>query len=95
MAEKDRLRNKQIRIWVSENEYKLAAKKAADGNMNMSEFVREMIVYGTVILYSPFDMKSVCSAINKIGANINQIACRVNEFSTISNSDFDDLKKSY
>lgn len=95
MAEKDRLRNKQIRIWVSENELKAAADKADNCKLNMSEFIRELISNGAVINYSPFEMKEVCNEINKIGTNINQIAHRVNEFSTISNDDFDNLKKAY
>ena len=95
MAEKDRLRAIPIRLWVSKDEHDIAVKKADSCGLNMSEFVREMIVFGAIIRYAPFDMKSVCASISKIGTNINQIAHRINEFSAISNNDFISLKNAY
>lgn len=90
-----RLRNKIIRAWLSENEYNVLLEKAKSCDMNISQYIRKMIADGYIINFHPFDIESVIKEINHIGTNINQIAKRVNEFSAISPSDFEELQMEY
>lgn len=82
MAEKDRnirIREKEIRIKVTEDELQYAKDKANYCNMTMSEYVRKIIKDGVIIKLETCDIKGLTNELNKIGTNINQIAKHVNE----------------
>lgn len=79
MAEKDRIRNKCIRVKVTESELQYAKDKAEYCSLSMSDFIRKQIADGVVIRYERFDIKELANELNKIGVNINQIAKHINE----------------
>lgn len=79
MAERYRIRKTEIRVKVTESEWKFAKDKAEYLCMTMSDMIRKFIRDGVIIKYEPFDIKELSNEINKIGVNINQIARAVNE----------------
>lgn len=79
MAEKDRIRNHQINIRLSESEYEKVIEKASYCNLSMSDYIRKQIEDGVIVKYESFDIKNLSYELNKIGININQIARNINE----------------
>ena len=92
MAEDSRLRSKQIRVHLSENELKIAKEKAAYCGLNMSEYIRKIINDGVIIKYDINGLRDLCNEINKIGVNINQIAKQVNSTKSIYGNDIANLQ---
>ena len=78
MAEKDRLRIKQINIRLTDAEYQYLHDKASSCELTMSDYIRKVITDGFVIKYQSFDIKELSRELNKIGVNINQIAHHIN-----------------
>lgn len=96
MAEKDRKRNREIRIKVTDNELQFAKEKAEYLNMTMSDMIRNFVKEGVILKYEPFDIKELSNEINKIGVNINQIAKCVNEKGgNYDKEDMDNIKKEF
>lgn len=91
MAKKERLRNKIVQFWVTENEYDVIKDKANYCNLTMSEYLRKVGVDGTIINR---DLSGI-NEINKIGVNINQIAKRANEKGSVIESDVEELRVQY
>lgn len=79
MAEKDRLRNIKLQLWVTEAEAQLAKDKAAYCELTVSDFIRGLITDGVIVKFESFDIKALANELNKIGVNINQIAKHINE----------------
>ncbi len=90
MAEKDRIRTKQIHIKLSEDEYETLKSKSEKAELTVADVIRYLIVYGH-IRPKKFDEKSQkvledlreylgkrVYEINCIGNNINQIAWNTN-----------------
>ena len=90
MAEKDRIRTKQIHIKLAEDEYETLKYKAEKAELTVADVIRYLIVYGH-IRPKKFDEKSQkvledlreylgkrVYEINCIGNNINQIAWNTN-----------------
>jgi len=98
MGEQHRNRNKNIRVWLSEEEHALLSKKANMENMSMSEFVRRMILFGAERVKTNFtreESQKIIYELNLIGNNINQIAYRVNAKATVDNNDFSELRDEF
>lgn len=96
MAEKDRLRTKEIRVKVTENELQIAKDKASYCNLTISDYIRKQITDGVVIRYQRFDIKELSYELNKIGININQIARNVNEKGgEYDKKDLEELKQEF
>ncbi len=95
MATNDRIRDKKLQVWLTEKEYAYAQDKAEYSGLNISSLVRSYLLHGTVIKYETVPIKELCFEINKIGNNINQIAKKVNETSTINKNDMEELKNEY
>lgn len=79
MAEKDRIRDKKIRVFLTEAELQYARDKAKSCNLTMSEYIRQIIFNGLIVKLETFDIKGMSIELNRIGTNINQIAKHVNE----------------
>ncbi|MEG0614129.1 MAG: plasmid mobilization relaxosome protein MobC [Oscillospiraceae bacterium] len=88
MAVKKRLRQKQLLIRLTEQEYENILLKSKTCNLSMSEYVRQMSVDGVIIKRDFTAIKEI----NKIGVNINQIAHKVNERDILIESDVADLQ---
>lgn len=79
MAEKDRMRKKQIHIHMADEEMEGLKKRAAAAGLNMSDYARKALFECAIIKYETFDIKALANELNHIGININQIAKHVNE----------------
>lgn len=82
----NRLRNKQIIVRVTEDEYKILNDKAEYVCMNASEFIRKVIISDNVVKLPVDEIRETSKAINnyryevnKIGNNINQIVKIIHE----------------
>lgn len=92
MAEKHRIRKKELKIRLTEKEHLLYSQKAKEKDMTMSDFIRHLIMEGVIIKYEPFDMKLMTKRLNYYGNRINHIAKRINERQgDFTRKDIDDL----
>lgn len=86
--EKNRERRKQIKLYVSEEEYNnIQIKMKQSGITNFSQYARKMLIDGYVIsIKNTNDLLQLIYEINKIGVNINQLTKLANENRAISKS---------
>ena len=91
MAERDR--KNHINLYLSDDELRFLDMRCKDNDMNRSQVIRELIVYGFNYYVDYKNLTDVLKEVNSIGRNINQIAARVNATDSIYSSDIEDLKK--
>lgn len=84
-----RIRNKCLKVYVTEKEKNLLEKKASYCNLNMTNYLRTIGIDGVIIKRDYRWMNDV----NKIGSNINQIAKKVNQQNKILEKDFVELQR--
>lgn len=82
----ERLRKKQLHLFLTESEHKILNDKADYTGLNASEFVRRIIVADNIIRLPVEEIKETSNAINdykyelhKIGVNINQLVKIIHE----------------
>ncbi len=86
------MRNKNIKIRVSENELAHIKERAATSGMNISSYMRKCAVDGKIILYETKNVFGLKTALKAIGKNINQIASVVNSTGSVYKKDIEDLQ---
>ncbi len=86
------MRNKNIKIRVSENELVRIKERAAASGMNISGYMRKCAVDGKIILYETKNVFDLKTALKAIGKNVNQIAAVVNSTGSVYAKDIEDLK---
>ena len=95
MAEKKRLRDKQIKVFLLDEEYEILRAKCDGLGLSYSDYFRQLILFGSVKQSSKKDTKEdhrkFMYEINHIGGNINQIAHRVNKNRIETKDDYDEL----
>lgn len=94
----NRERRKEIHLTLLDEEMKLLEEKAESFGMTRSDYLRSLIVWGSVKEKSKLtdeQFQSLLNEMNHIGVNINQIARRVNEARNASKEDFDQLEFNY
>lgn len=88
-----RLRNKQLKIRVTEYEFQMIQERMKQsGSASLREFLVEVATNGFLINVDYSDIKSLAFEINKIGTNINQIAHRVNSNEAASKRDIKEVQ---
>lgn len=92
MSNEKRLRDKKIKILVTEEERELMRQNAEINHMKLTEYMREKSVNGIIINRKKEDLMN---AIKPIGNRINEIAKRVNIQDKVTPEDIDDLRKEY
>ena len=96
MAEKDRMRKKDLRVKLAEEEYSGLKKRAEAVGLNLSDYVRKAVFECVIIKHEPFDIKMLANELNRIGVNINQIAKNINEHGgECDKKDMESLKKEF
>ena len=91
MSEEGRLRNKNIRLWLTKAEHKFISDKAKYCQLSVSTYLRKVAVDGPIIKR---DYEGL-SEVSKIGVNINQIARRVNTRGSVIERDIEELRVQY
>lgn len=86
------MRDKNIKIRVTENELARIKERAAASGMNISGYIRKCAVEGKIILYETRNLFGLKTALKAIGKNINQIAVVVNSTGSVYSKDIEDLK---
>ncbi len=86
------MRNKNIKIRVSENELAHIKERAEASGMNISGYMRKCAVDGKIILYETKNVFGLKTALKAIGINVNQIAAVVNSTGSVYAKDIEDLK---
>ena len=84
-SEDSRLRNKQIRVWLFEEEYAVLQEKVKRAGINISEFIRNLIVYGTADKTSNFSSDDAMTLIDVL-SNISNAISHISYQSKINNS---------
>ena len=86
-------RDNYIKIRVSANELYAIKKRAADADMTVSNFLRDMALNGKIILYSTENIYRFNQLMRSIGPNINQLALVVNTEKKVYKGDIDALRR--
>jgi len=82
-----------LRCPVTEQERSLIFQKMAQvPTKNFAAYARKMLIDGYVIRVDYSELKAVTAEIQKIGANINQIAKRVNATGNVYDQDIAEIK---
>lgn len=90
---KNRKRNIQLKIWVTDEERKLIEYKMSLVPTNqIGAYLRKMAIDGYIIYTDTKDIQAMNKELQRIGRNINQIAKRVNSTSSIYQADIEELK---
>lgn len=86
------MRNKNIKIRITENELARIRERAAASGMNISGYIRKCAVDGKIILYETKNLFGLKTTLKAIGKNVNQIAVVVNSTGSVYANDIEDLK---
>ena len=82
-----------LRLAVTEQEKNLIEHKMKQlGTENFGAYARKMLIDGYIIKVDYTEQKKLAAAVNKIGANINNICRRINSTGHFYQDDIDELK---
>lgn len=91
---KNRKRNIQLKIWVSDEERRLIEHKMSlVPTKQIGAYLRKMAIDGYIIYTDMNEVKKMNRELQRIGRNINQIAKRVNSTSNIYKADIEELRE--
>jgi len=84
----ERKRDKQLKIWVSQEELDMIHQKMAEfGTPNMGAFVRKMVIDGYIVKLDIPELKDIIHLLGPIGNNVNQMARKLNAGGSIYRED--------
>ncbi len=85
-------RDKQLKIWVSQEELDLIHQKMAEfGAPYMGAFVRKMVIDGYIVKLDIPELKEIIHLLGPIGNNVNQMARKVNAGGSIYKEDVEEI----
>ena len=89
----DRVRNKQIKFWVSEEERKMIHQKMdIFGTTNMGAYLRKMAIDGYIIRLDLPELKKVLHLLGPTANNVNQMARKLNAGGQLYREDLEDIQ---
>lgn len=75
----NRARSRQVKFWVSEEEYDLLQRKLkATGGVNQGAYIRKMILDGYIINLEIPELREIIRLLSITSNNVNQMARRLN-----------------
>ena len=78
-SEPNRNRSRQVKFWVSEEEYELLQKKReAAGGVNQGAYIRKMILDGYIVNLDIPELKEIIRLLSITSNNVNQMARQLN-----------------
>ena len=90
----DRTRPIRREICLNEQELSVIRHKMNQlGTNNFGAYARKMLIDGYIIKVDYTEQKKLAAAVNKIGANINNICRRINSTGHFYQDDIDELKE--
>lgn len=89
----NRTRNFVLRVPVTPEERALIQQKMAQlHTKNFSAYARKMLIDGYIVHMDTRDIRAQTAELQKIGANVNQIARRINSTGIVYAQDIEDIK---
>lgn len=89
----ERVRNKQIKFWVSEEERKMIHQKMdIFGTTNMGAYLRKMAIDGYIIRLDLPELKKVLHLLGPTANNVNQMARKLNAGGQLYREDLEDIQ---
>lgn len=88
-----RVRDKQLKVWISEDEQNMIRLKMAEfGTTNQSAYVRKMAIDGYVIKLELPELKEILRLMGPTANNVNQIARKLNSDGSAYQEDIQDVQ---
>ena len=88
----NRNRSRQVKFWVSEEEYELLQKKReAAGGVNQGAYIRKMILDGYIVNLDIPELKEIIRLLSITSNNVNQMARRLNADGSIYKEDLEEI----
>ena len=92
-AKTNRNRSRQVKFWVSEEEYQLLQKKMeAAGGVNQGAYIRKMILDGYIVNLDIPELKEIIRLLSITSNNVNQMARRLNTDGSIYQQDIREVE---
>ena len=89
----NRNRSRQVKFWVSEEEYQLLQKKMkAAGGVNQGAYIRKMILDGYIVNLDIPELKEIIRLLSITSNNVNQMARRLNAEGSIYQQDIAEVE---
>ena len=89
----NRSRSRQVKFWVSEEEYQLLQKKMeAAGGVNQGAYIRKMILDGYIVNLEIPELKEIIRLLSITSNNVNQMARRLNANGSIYQQDIREVE---
>ena len=89
----NRNRSRQVKFWVSEDEYELLQKKMkAAGGVNQGAYIRKMILDGYIVNLDIPELKEIIRVLSITSNNVNQIARQLHATSSIYQQDIAEVE---
>ena len=89
----NRNRSRQVKFWVSEEEYQLLQKKMeAAGGVNQGAYIRKMILDGYIVNLDIPELKEIIRLLSITSNNVNQMARRLNANGSIYQQDIREVE---
>ena len=89
----ERKRDKQLKIWVSQEELDMIHQKMAEfGTPNMGAFVRKMVIDGYIVKLDIPELKEIIRLLGPIGNNLNQMARQLHSTGSIYQQDIREVE---
>lgn len=82
-------------IKFNKEEYDVVCSRAEKLNMRVGKYIRIISVFGEIKVFDFKQLHNVYRAINKIGANLNQIAVVANSTGSVYQKDIEDMQKEF
>lgn len=84
----ERKRDRQLKIWVSQEELDMIHKKMAEfGTSNMGAFVRKMVIDSYIVKLDIPELREILHQLGPIGNNVNQMARKLNAGGSVYHED--------
>ena len=92
-AEPNRNRSRQVKFWVSEEEYELLQKKReAAGGVNQGAYIRKMVLDGYIVNLDIPELKEIIRLLSITSNNVNQMARKLNTDGSIYQQDIREVE---
>ena len=89
----NRNRSRQVKFWVSEDEYELLQKKMeAAGGVNQGAYIRKMILDGYIVNLDIPGLKEIIRLLGITSNNVNQMARKMNAEGNIYQQDIAEVE---
>ena len=90
----NRNRSRQVKFWVSEDEYELLQNKMeAAGGVNQGAYIRKMILDGYIVNLDIPELKEIIRLLSITSSNVNQIARRLNADGNIYQQELQEVQQ--